>query len=64
MVTEMVPPAGVAAIGGLPRMRQPGFTVTWVFGLTPTTVTYERSTIVVLPNVNGMGWPATHPMTR
>src|SRR5690606_30196066 len=56
-VTSMTPRAGVAAMGGLPRMRQLGRTVTCVPGSVPTIVTYERSTIeMVGPRTRGTGF--------
>jgi hypothetical protein len=65
MVTLISPPGRVAATGGLPLMRQLGFTVTTVFGLTPTTVTYDRSTMRPMPGkLKGTGCPAGHPITR
>ena len=62
-VATISPPGAVAAIGGLPRIRQLGLTVTWVLGSVPTTVTYERS--ITPPNSgNGTGCPAPQLMTR
>ena len=65
IVATIVPPGSVAAIGGFPRIRQLGRTVTCVSGCTPTTVTYDRSMIVPNPGSDdGTGCPAGQPTAR